>query len=383
MGSAERGGRPGTLFGELLRQRRLTAEQFSRQAELFARQRGMKVTLGARQVQRLASGVREDGRPLGPPRLVTQRLLEEMFSVPIDRLLAPVKAPTPSVSEDLELQARITRGRNVDRETVRLLQQKLDITRVIDRRLGASVLLGELRAQIDQMDGMLDDVLDRSVQTSLAAVVVDASALAGWQSLDQGDVRDAWAFYNKAVRAGRHAQSPALEAYASAGKAVVLLDLGETQAAVDLTDHARRTARGRVPRLLVSWLTAAYGEACAANGEHTRSMRAFDDALGAIPADDSSEPPYLVFDGTHLSRWRGNALARLGAPEAIDVLSDVLERLDPSFARAETALRIDLAQVFTATGDKDAAAAHAERARLLATQVGSVRQRKRLASLVG
>ncbi|KOV80095.1 hypothetical protein [Nocardia sp. NRRL S-836] len=383
MGSSERGRRPGTLFGELLRQRHLTAEQFSRQAELFARQRGMKVTLGARQVQRLASGVREDGRPLGLPRPVTQSLLEEMFSVSIERLLAPVKAPAPSVSEDLELLARITRGRNLDRETVRLLQQKLDLTRVIDRRLGASGLLGELRAQVEQMDGMLDDVLDRSVQTSLAAVVVDASALAGWQLLDQGDAKDAWAFYNRAVRAARHAESPALEAYASAGKAVVLLDLGETQAAVDLTDHARHIARGRVPRLLFSWLTAGHGEACAANGEHAKSMRAFDDALRTMSASDSSETPYLVFDGTHLSRWRGNALARLGAPEAIDVLSDVLERLDPSFARAETALRIDLAQVFTATGDKDAAAAHAERARLLAAQVGSVRQRKRLAALVG
>ncbi|MDT7789655.1 MAG: hypothetical protein QOF58_8074 [Pseudonocardiales bacterium] len=383
MSSRDRSGHPGTLFGELLRQRRLTAEEFSRETERFARERGMKATLGPRHVQRLASGVRADGRPLGPPRAVTRRLLEEMFNLPISRLLEPVRVPLSPVSEDLGLQARIAAGRNIDERTVKLFQHQLDITRVIDRRLGAAALIGQLRAQIDQMDGVLDDVLDQSTQSRLAAVLVDASALAGWQSLDQGLTSDAWANYNRAIRAARYAQSPALEAYARGGQAVVLLDIGETQAAVDLTEQVLAEARGRVPSLLFSWLSAGYGEACAANGEHLRSLQAFDDAARSMPATDNGDTPYLVFDATHLSRWRGNALARLGAPEAIDVLSDVLERLDTSFTRAETTLRVDLAQVFAATGEKDAAAAHAERARLLAAQVGSVRQRNRLAALVG
>ncbi|GHH59754.1 hypothetical protein GCM10017774_83070 [Lentzea cavernae] len=306
-----------------------------------------------------------------------------MFSLPIARLLEPAQSPLSALSGDLELQARVAAGRNIDEQTVRLFQHQLDITRVIDRRLGAPALLGQLRSQIDQMDAVLDDVLDEVVQQRLAAVLVDASALAGWQSLDQGQTSDAWSHYSKAIRVARHAKSAALEAYARAGQAVVLLDIGETQAAVDLTRHARTSAKGRVPDLLFSWLSAGYGEACAANGERLKSMQAFDDAERFVPSTDNGETPYLVFDSTHLSRWRGNALARLGAREAIDVLSDVLVRLDSSFTRAETTLRIDLAQVFTATGEKDAAAAHMERARLLAAQVGSVRQRKRLAALVG
>ncbi|MFS8100281.1 hypothetical protein LFM09_24425 [Lentzea alba] len=383
MSSPDRSGRPGTLFGELLRERRLTAEAFSREVERFARERGLKATLGPRHVQRLASGVRADGRPLGPPRPITRRLLEEMFNLPIARLLEPTHVPISPASDDLELQARIAAGRNIDERTVKLFQHQLDIARVIDRRLGAPALLGQLRAQIDQMDAVLDDVLNQPTQADLAAVLVDASALAGWQSLDQGLTSDAWACYNRAIRAARYAQSPALEAYARAGQAVVLLDIGETQAAVDLTDDVRATAKGRVPDLLFSWLTAGYGEACAANGEGLRSMRAFDDAARVMPNTANGDTPYLVFDSTHLSRWRGNALARLRAPEAIDVLSDVLVRLDSSFTRAETTLRIDLAQVFTATGEEDAAAAHMERARLLSAQVGSVRQRNRLAALVG
>jgi hypothetical protein len=112
-------------------------------------------------------------------------------------------------------------------------------------------------------------------------------------------------------------------------------------------------------------------------------MDAFDEALNSMPSQrEYGETPYLVFDPTHLARWRGSALARLGAPDAVAVLSDVLDRLDPTFTRAATALRVDLVQVFTASGEREAAAAHAEPARLLAAQVGSTRQRRRLDALL-
>lgn len=384
MSSSDERRQPQTLFGELLRQRRQTAEEFRDEAMRFARERGSSATISARHVQRLASGRRADGRPLGLPQPPLRRLLEDMLSVPIERLLEPVPETAPAVTDqDLGLQARLAAGRNLDLETVDLLRQKLDITRVIDRRLGASALLGELRAQIEQMEQAKRHVLNQSVRSSLAEVIVDASALAGWQSLDQGFVSESWDHYDTSQTAAREARSPALEAYACAGQAVVLLDIGEVAAAIELTEYARAIAKGKVPSLLLSWLTAGYGEACAANREHQKCMRAFDEALRIMPADiDNSETPYLVFDSTHLARWRGSALARLGAREAIDVLADVLNRLDPTFARAETALRVDLVHVFTATGGKDEATAHAKRARLLATQIGSQRQRKRLTSLL-
>jgi len=387
MDSGPERGHPRTLFGELLRQRRQTAEEFSEQAETFAREHGLSATLSPRHVQRLASGQRADGRPLGPVRPVTRRLLEEMLSVPVDQLLQP--APTAAVdafdqSDDaLQLRARVASGRNLDSHTVTLLRQKLDITRVIDRRLGAAALLGELRGQIEQMERALGNVLSRELRSSLSEVLVDASTLAGWQSLDQGLVGNAWDHYNRARGAAREANSHELEAYACAGQAVVLLDIGETDAAVELTGYARTLAKGRTPKLLYSWLTAGYGEACAANGDHRASLTAFDDASHSMPSQaEYPETPFLVFDPTHLERWRGNALARLGEPEAIGVLSDVLDRLDPSFTRAATALRVDLVQVFTATGEKETAATHAQHARLLAAQIGSTRQRRRLDALL-
>jgi hypothetical protein len=372
----------GTLLGELIRQRGQTAEEFSEDAERFARERGLSATLSARHVQRLASGYRRNGEAAGPVRPTTRRLLEEMLGVPINQLLQPLTPAksniTDSSDEAVELRARIAAGRNVDLPTVSLLRQKLDITRVIDRRLGASTLLGEISGQIRQVERLLGDTLNHAVRVGLSEVLVDASTLAGWQSLDQGLISEAWSHYDRAKRAAREAGSIGLEAYACAGQAVVLLDIGDVESAVELTRHARDIAKGAVPGVLQAWLAAGYGEASAANGSRADCLRAFDDAARSMGAPDTSQVPYLVFDSTHLARWRGSALARLGDTAAIGVLSEVLDRLDPAFARAEAALRVDMAQVLAATNDRDTAAKHAERARLLTYQVGSARQRKRL-----
>ncbi|CAL9611567.1 hypothetical protein SUDANB95_05610 [Actinosynnema sp. ALI-1.44] len=377
-----------TLFGELLRQRGQTAEEFSEDAERFAREHGLNATLGPRHVQRLATGKRADGKPLTSVRPVTRRLLEAMLSLPVDQLLKPIAAEPQAAegwtAEALELRARIASGRAVDRQTVSLLQQKLDLTRVIDRRLGASALLGELRAQIDQMWQLLAVVLDHRTRVSLAEVLADASTLAGWQSLDQGQINESWKHYEQARSAARVAESEALEAYACAGQAVVLLDIGDTESAVELTTYARAIAADKSPALLSAWLSAGHGEALAANGDRKGSADAFEEASRALPRESADvDARYLVFDRTHLARWRGSALARVGDPEAVTVIADVLDRLDPTFARAETALRVDLVRVLAATGQREEASAHAERARLLAAQVGSKRQRRRLDAVFG
>ncbi|MEV0681170.1 hypothetical protein AB0I60_32100 [Actinosynnema sp. NPDC050436] len=375
------------MLSELLHERGLTAEEFSEHANRYAYEHGIDATLSARHVHRLASGHRADGRPLGAPRTGTRRLLEQMLGVPVDRLLKPSSASAPEArnwsSEALELRARISSGRNVDQQTASLLQEKLNLTRVIDRRLGGATLLDELRAQINQMWQLLGDVLDHQVRARLASVIADASTLAGWQSLDQGMVRESWEHYDKARSAARVAESRSLEAYACAGQAVVLLDIGDMPAALDLTDHALDIARGHAPTFLAAWLTAAHGETLAANGRDSDSLRAFDVAARLITDEsDRASAPYLVFDVTHLTRWRGSALARLGSREAIDVLISVLDQLDPTFTRAETALRVDLVQALSANGARAEVEAHAERARLLAAQIGSSRQRRRLEALI-
>ena len=133
----------------------------------------------------------------------------------------------------------------------------------------------------------------------------------------------------------------------------MLVDSEETEKAVEVLDVARRAADRKCSPLLRSWLAAAHGETLAANAERAGSLRAFDSAASLLPSDALDlDGPYVALDPVHLARWRGYALARFADPDAVDVLATALEDLDPTFTRAETALRVDLATAFAALGER-------------------------------
>jgi hypothetical protein len=121
----------------------------------------------------------------------------------------------------------------------------------------------------------------------------------------------------------------------------------------------------------------------AAAGQRGDALRAFD-AADALLANDPVDPalPFVFLGGSHLDRWRGNALSKLGEPEAIDQLSTTLPRVPSTFVRARTGLLVDLAFAFAAAGDRDAALEHARQARRLAAQIKSDRQLRRLNGLI-
>jgi 8-oxo-dGTP pyrophosphatase MutT (NUDIX family) len=77
-----------TVLEQKIRERRQTFEEFVAYAETYAREHNEPGTLGVRHLQRLMSGQRSDGRPLGPVRPETARLLEQIFRLSIDELLA-------------------------------------------------------------------------------------------------------------------------------------------------------------------------------------------------------------------------------------------------------------------------------------------------------
>jgi hypothetical protein len=203
---------------------------------------------------------------------------------------------------------------------------------------------------------------------------------AGWQSLDQGQTLASWNHYRSACEAARIAESPTWLAHAQAEQAVVLLDTGETTLATELTGHACETTRRSAPQLLRAWLAAAHGEALAADGQQSASLRAFDQAAALMPAWTSPEPdsPYMALDEVHLARWRGHALARFGHPDAITVLNEALASHDPTFVQAEAGLRADLAHAYLAGNEPEQASRQRAQAVALADDIGSVRQRRRL-----
>ena len=369
---------PRTLLEQRIRQLCMTYEEFVHHAETFARDNREPGTLSLRHLQRLVSG-----RPLGPLRPATARLLERLLGEPIATLLAPPGTVTDK-SEDPanELRQLFDAARRVDRSVITLLHQQLDAIRCLDRQLGAIIVRDELTTKIHQVHRLTAHSLAPGAREPLAALLSEMHTLAGWQALDLGDVPHSWRHYEHSRSAAAQSNSIPHEAHAAAEQAFVLIDAEATGDAVDLLDGARRLADAASPRVLRSWLAAAYGEALAAHGDRTASLRAFDRAAELLPEDPVDERPYVALDTVHLARWRGHALARSGHPDAITVLTNALSHLDPSFVRAEAALHVDLATAHAANGERGEARTHADHAAQLATQLGSTRQRRRITTLL-
>ncbi|MGH3867580.1 MAG: hypothetical protein ACRDQ4_15860 [Pseudonocardiaceae bacterium] len=368
-----------TLLEQRIRERCLTFEEFVQHAETFARDNHEPGTLSLRHLQRLVSG-----QQLGALRPATARLLEHIFGEPITALLAPPKTATTGDSGNpaSELRQLLNTTRRVDRSAVTLLHQQLDVLRQLDRQLGALVVHDELNTKIRQVQGLTAHSLAPETREPLNALLSEMHTLAGWQALDLGDIATAWQHYGHSRSTAEQSNSIPHESHAAAGQAIVLREAGMTDDAVDLLDSARRHAEPASPRVLRSWLAATHGETFAAHGDRSTSLRAFDRAAQLLPCDAPDERPCVALDNVHLARWRGQALAHFGEPDAITILTDALNQLDPSAVRAQARTRIDLATALATNGDWDEARTHANHATQLATQIGSARLHRRSTTLL-
>ncbi|WP_410621469.1 hypothetical protein [Amycolatopsis sp. cmx-8-4] len=371
-----------TVLEQLIRERRETFEEFAGFAMTFARDCGEPGTLSSRHLKRLASGRGDGGKPLGRPQQATVRLLERIFGVSIDELLSPPRERRTSGENDGEFRALLRTSARIDGTVLNLLRDQLNATRRLDRQLGAILAHDEVVAKISQVGKLMGHSVMPTTREALAALLSELRTLAGWQALDLGNVSQSWQHYEQGKLAAKEPANPAFEAHTWAGQAFVLLDVGDSAAAVDLMTTVRRRVERKTDRLLRSWLAAAHGETLAADGQRSASLRAFDHAAALLPDNVRQDGgPYLALDPVHLGRWRGHALARVGEPEAVDVLTDALDRLDPTFVRAETALRVDLATAFVAMHEREQAHKHIGRAQALAADIGSARQHRRLERL--
>jgi hypothetical protein len=371
-----------TVLEQRIRERQQTFEEFAEYAEKFARDHRETGTLSARHLQRLAAGRRPDGTPIGRPRPATARLLERIFGMTIGDLLAPPGACDNVEDSAEELRQLLHASRRVDPAVIELLHTQLDAIRRLDRQLGAVVAYEEVKTKIAQVKRLLSYSVSPDVRARLAAVLSELCTLAGWQALDLRYATESWQHYEHGKVAAAESGLKPYEAHTAAEQAFVLLDIGQPADAAALIAHARASATKHSPQLLRCWLAAAHGEALAANRQRSQSLREFDTAGAMLPTDSTNpDGPYVALDPTHLARWRGHALARFGDAEAVDVLTNALDRLDSSFTRAETALRVDLASALAAIGERETALAHATIANQLAAEIGSARQHRRIRTL--
>ena len=310
---------------------------------------------------------------------VYQRLFRDIYGRTNAELGFPAE---PEDEEAGELRTRLATARRIDPATVALFRHQVNQVRGVDRRFGGIAPLDQLRSQIDHMESLLRHALNRD-RADLAAVLTEASTLAGWESLDRNAVAQAWEHYERARLAAREAESLPLLAHATAEQAFVLIDLGEPGMALQQLEEARAMAEGRANPLLRAWLAAALGEGFAATGNRAGALHAFDEARALLPSDPRDpELPFVFLGDSHLDRWRGNVLARLGDGEAIDQLTDALDGLPPEFTRARVGMLVDLAFAYAAAGERSTALDFARQARRLGQQIRTDRHLRRLGRLI-
>jgi tetratricopeptide (TPR) repeat protein len=186
-----------------------------------------------------------------------------------------------------------------------------------------------------------------------------------------GSVGQAWEHHERAKTAARESGSAALLAHATGQQAFILMDIGRSADALALLHEAQDIAGDRVPALLRAWLAAALGEGFAAVGDRDGALRSFDHASALLPTETTHpDLAFLFLGGSHLDRWRGNVLAQLGEPEAIQQLTAALAASPADFVRARAAVHVDLAFAHARAGSRDAAREHARQARRLVSQLG-------------
>jgi transcriptional regulator with XRE-family HTH domain len=290
----------------------------------------------------------------------------------------------PKADGYADLLARIDSASSVSLGMVTTFEQQTELFRTMDRQLGAAGLVDQMTGHLAALEDTLNFAVLPNSRRPVAQALAAAATLGAWQALDAGAIERAWRNYELAKRAAQEAEEPMYLAHAMGEQAYVLCDAGRSDMAVALIREAQRVGGGSISPRLRAWLCATEAEICAKAGLADECRRALDLAANYLPAGPDARDPDMVsifLNGSHLARWRGNVLAALGDENAMVSLYEALESLDPTFIRAESGLRCDLAQAHLARGEYDQAQEHLRSARLLASRTGSVRHRRRIDQL--
>lgn len=295
---------------------------------------------------------------------------------------------SPAAEDHATLIERLRTAKAVDAEVVTVLRNETENIRVLDRRLGNVAAAERMRAHIRQVETALRHSLPGKVRRSLAYILADSSALAGWQAIDAGNLTAAWDHFERAKLAAREAEDYALLAFAQGEQAYVLFDIDQQADARELVSDAYTNYGKLIPARLSAWLKMAEAEIVAGSTlpdhrDEKSCRNSIDEAMRLLPdGDGDAELPYVALNATHLARWRGNCLVHFGDSETIGDLKSALSAMRPgAYARAEAGLRCDLASALFAQGEIAEARAEIDAAAQLAKRTGSVRQQRRIDQL--
>ncbi|GAA3882611.1 hypothetical protein GCM10022207_56890 [Streptomyces lannensis] len=362
--------------------REWSQERLVREIERHARQHMLDVASTAS--LRVYVSEWENGRRQISARYA--KILRALLGVTDDELSGKAETLAPSTAADGydELMGRIDAARSISLTMVNTFMDQTELLRTMDRQMGAASLVDQMTAHLATLEDALTFAVLPETRRPVAQALAGAATLAAWQALDVGSVERAWRHYELGKRAAQEAEEPMYLAHATAEQAYVLCDAGRAPMAVQLIRDAQRLGGKAISPRLTAWLHAAEAEICARAGMPEDCRRALERATQCLPPGEEARDPDMLsifLNEGHLTRWRGNALALIGDDEAVGDLYTALDTADPTFIRASSGLRCDLAQAHMARGEYDQAQEHLRQARLIASRTGSVRQRRRIEQL--
>lgn len=309
-------------------------------------------------------------------------ILRAVLGVTNAELFGEQPAAALTKADDYDaLIRRVETAHSVSESLVETMLRQTELLRTVDRQLGAGGIVDQMQAHLATLSDALMFAVLPTARKPVARALAGAATLAAWQALDVGAVERSWRHYETAKGAARDSGEVLYLAHATGEQAYVLLDAGRPDLAIELVRSARIADESRLSPRLRAWLHSAEAEMCAHAGRADEARRALDLAAAAVPNGDDArddDMPSIFLNGSHLARWRGNALALIGEDEALGQLQGALASIDPTFMRAQAGLRCDLAQAHAFRGEYGEAAAQIKEARRLANRMGSIRHIRRI-----
>ncbi|WP_199740222.1 transcriptional regulator [Saccharopolyspora rhizosphaerae] len=187
-----------TVLEQKIRERRQTLQEFTVWAEAFARDRGEPATLSVRHLQRLVAGQTPSGKPVGRPRPATSRLLEAIFGVGIDVLLASPGSDTDHKDAYTPWQPFL----NIGAASTSIPQDKAPAVQTSSARVD----MAQSFAWLDARSGWNSETTRRMVTSRLASLAADEvlDRPARRRKVGRSQIARAVADYYGAAELGHH-----------------------------------------------------------------------------------------------------------------------------------------------------------------------------------
>jgi hypothetical protein len=379
-----------TLLEQKIKERRQTFEEFAEFAEVFAREHKESGTLSVRHLQRLAAGQRSNGEPLGPVRPATARLLEHIFGLDIDELLArpvdaafltPIVQGVPPGNTGSLASGRSGGPRLVASSTTHLDEIMAHLREQWHALVRADNLLGPRFA----ITGVLNHVaaieeLCSSLRSQQRLEVVRLGARyaesAAWLYEDAGNIAQARYWTSRAMELAHEGDDGRMVAWTifrRSQQAAAALDAAQ---AIGFAQAARRDEeRLATPTRAAIRVQEACGHVLA--GDEHAAQTLLDEAhtwAATDTAGDAHEGHGSYCTPSYIEIQRANCWLVTGKPKkAIALYEESLRALPVVYQRSRAAALSRLAVAYIADGQLEQAAGAAHTALPVARSGGSMR----------